>query len=251
MIFALAGFALILFEAARGVSYPRWVYPAAITVMLAVLGAAWLFRESVKSGLRDRGTAERTTGQRPPALSWTIVQLLVFSALLSWYGMRNVLGIYEISGRLAPQDAPDILVAGGALSAFLTAISLAVSRVLRADGAQRHASGQGAQAEHEGRAQEIRAEYEGRAAQTKAEYEGQAAVTKAEYEGQAAVARADAARRRAEAEYLRAEKGIDPLPVQGPDSSGPPAIGPAPGPNGAPGSAPPALPSGSDDAETP
>ncbi|MFG2985714.1 hypothetical protein ACGFYQ_31405 [Streptomyces sp. NPDC048258] len=241
MIFALAGIILILYEAVRGVSYPSWVYPAAITVMLGALGAAWLFRDSVTSGPQDRGTTERTTGQRPSALSWTNVQLIVFSALLSWYGMRNVLGIYKTSGHLGPQDAPDILVAGGALSAFLTAISLAVSRVLRADGAQRHARGQGAQAEHEGRAAEIRAEFEGRAAETKAEFEGRALVIMAE-----------AVRRRADAEYLRAEKGIEPLPVQDPDSSGLPAIGPAPGPNGAsPGSARTALPPGSGEAETP
>ncbi|MGR4878271.1 hypothetical protein ACIPUC_02385 [Streptomyces sp. LARHCF249] len=232
---AFAGFVLILYELVRGVSYPGWVYPAAIATMLGILGAAWLFRVAVRPGRRDRGVAERAaTGGPASALDRTIVQLVALSALLAWYGIRNVLGIYETSGRLGPQDAPDLLVAGGALSAFLTAVSLAVSRVLRADGAQRRARGQGAQAEHEGRAAAIRAELEGRAAQARAEYEGRAAVIMAE-----------AVRRRAEAEYLRAEKGIEPLPGQGPDPSGPPAIGPAPGPNGAPpGSAPPTLPPG-------
>ncbi len=228
VVFALAGFSLILYEAIRGVSYPRWVYPAAIAIMLVVLGTEWLLHDSARSGRQGGGTEERTTSERPAAVGRMTVQLVLF-ALLAWYGMRNVLDAYETSGRLGPQDAPDILVAGGALSAFLTAVSLAVSRVLRAEGAQRHARGQGAQAEHEGRAAAIRAESEGKAAQITAEYEGRAAVM-----------RAEADRRRAEAEYLRAEKGLDPLPGPGPDPAGPAAIGPAPGPGGAPGAAPPA-----------
>lgn len=153
------------------------------------------------------------------------VQLLILAGLVAWYGLRSVLDTHQTDGRLGPQDAPELLVAGGALSAFLTAVSLAVSRILRAEGAQRHARGQGAQAEHEGRAAAILAESQGRAAQITAEYDGRAAVI-----------RAEADRRRADAEYLRAEKGLDPLPGPGPDPSGPAALGPGPDPGGTPGS---------------
>ncbi|WP_434587430.1 hypothetical protein [Streptomyces sp. A5-4] len=247
MISALAGFVLIIYEAVRGTDYPRWVYPVAVTLMLGLLWAAWPSRESAESGRRNRGTAEQATDRRPPVLSRTNVQVIIVSVVLSWFATRNALTVYEASGHLGPQDAPDILLAGAALSALLTAISLAVSRVLRADGAQRRAWGEGAQAEQEGRAAEIRAEFEGRAAQVKAEHEGRAAEAKAEHEGRAAVIMAEAAHRRADAEYLRAEKGIDPLPVQGSEFSVPPAIGPAPGANGVSGAPTPDLPPGSAD----
>ncbi|MEU9254393.1 hypothetical protein AB0D66_21355 [Streptomyces sp. NPDC048270] len=240
VVLALAGFALVLYEAMRGVGYPGWVYPAAIAVMLVVLGAEWLLRGSAVPGRQGGGSAGRTTGGRPAAVGRMDVQLIVVFALLAWFAMRNVLDGYESSGRLGPQDAPDLLVAGGALSAFLTAVSLAVSRVLRAEGAQRHARGQGAQAEYEGQAAAIRAEAEGRAAQVTAEYEGRAALMRAEAE-----------RLRAEAEYLRAEKGLEPLPGPGPDPAGPPAVEPGPGPHGSPGAGPPAPPREPGDDGTP
>lgn len=231
MVIALAGLALILYEAIRGASYPRWVYPAAIAVTLVVLGAEWILRDSARPERQAGETAERTTGAHTSSVDRTAVQLTVLLGLLAWYATRNLLDAYAAGGRLGPQDAPDLLVASGALSAFLTAVSLAASRVLRADGAQRHARGQGTQAEHEGHAAAIRAEAEGKAAQITAEYEGRAAVI-----------RAEADRRRAEAEYLRAEKGLDPLPGPAPDPAGPAALGPAPGPEGAPGARPVASP---------
>ncbi|MEU5323447.1 hypothetical protein AB0G67_42855 [Streptomyces sp. NPDC021056] len=76
------------------------------------------------------------------------------------------------------------------LPALVTTVIVIVPRVIRAWGAKLTAEG----------------ERESAAA------DGRAAVIRAEREGEAAVLRAKAELRRAEAEFLRAEKGLAPLP---------------------------------------
>lgn len=144
---------------------------------------------------------------------------LTLFAILT-FGLWQVLFSVEVAG-LGPADAPAIAalaVSGPTLIALGIA---AVPRLLRAWGAKAKDTGQG-----------------NGAAST-----GEAAVIRAEKEGEAAVLRAQAELKRAEAEYLRAEKGLDPLPApQLPPPDQPPALPPGSG-NGASPTGTPQLPS--------
>jgi len=118
-----------------------------------------------------------------------LAQLYVLISLagLAWYGVRGVIEAFDARTSLSPADAPAIVASVVGLPALLTAVVAVVPRVIRAWGAQKQTSG----------------------------------------EGEAAVIRAKAELRRADAEYLRAEKGLAPLNSA---SDGPPALEPTPDP---------------------
>ncbi|MCW8103231.1 hypothetical protein [Streptomyces tauricus] len=160
--------------------------------------------------------------------------------LVTWHGLRNVLETYETRRSLGPGDAPDILIALSGASALVTAVSLAISRLFRAWGAKNKDNGSGSESDAKGRAEIIKAEGEVEARITLARAEAEVTVIKARAEAEAATTRAIAELRTADAEYLRAEKGIEPLPAAGAD--GLPALGAAPSLNGNAGT--PALPPG-------
>jgi hypothetical protein len=128
------------------------------------------------------------------------VYLIVALGFLALFGTRSLLGHIDTHTRLGPDQAPGVIAAAVGLPGLVTAVVMVVPRVLRAWGAK-----------------------------VKDEGTGSADVIRAEKEGEAAIIRAQAELRRAHAEVLRAEKGLDPLPPpalpQAPD--GPPALPPA------------------------
>lgn len=129
----------------------------------------------------DRRTArleEMSANERPALLTRdTAIRLLLAAALAgvvwcTWYSLRNLLRSSSAAGHLGPENAGDILQALTGTAVLITACGLATARVLRAVGARRRSGG----------------------------------------EGEAAVILAQAELRRAEAEYLRAKKGLPALP---------------------------------------
>lgn len=115
--------------------------------------------------------------------------LITFLALGLW-GLKAVLASLDTHGRLGPSDAPAIVSAAVGLPALIVAVIAAVPRIIRAMGAKARDMG----------------------ARQASEQEGQAAVLRAQLEGQAAIIRAQAEMRRAEAEYLRVQRGWYELP---------------------------------------
>ncbi|MFC6883506.1 hypothetical protein [Actinomadura yumaensis] len=170
--------------------------------VLLVGAAAWCWEENYFNLLWELLTAPATV----VSAAWLLVCVALFAA--AWLLLRQV----ELTGarRLSPADLGFTIGGLSMASAFGGAVLLGVSRLLRALGARTRARGEGAKAEHEGRAAYIAAEYEGRAALERAEAERVRAVADRDA-AQAKLLTAEAERRRAEAEYLRAEKGLPPL----------------------------------------
>ncbi|GHC65703.1 hypothetical protein GCM10010309_29130 [Streptomyces violaceochromogenes] len=97
---------------------------------------------------REAIAVDSTTGEASLARSRAAGNLLALwfavAVVIAWYGLRNVLDSYQANGALTPTDAPDVLVALSGASAVVTAISLAVARLMRAGGEeQRHGGGCG------------------------------------------------------------------------------------------------------------
>ncbi|MFD9442144.1 hypothetical protein [Streptomyces sp. NPDC060001] len=214
--------------------------PTALRVAIAMVGVLWLLLVLWRwAGLRHpRGRTYAVP--EPPSLTWSLPLLGLLVVALTWYGLRNVLDTYATRGELGPGDASDVLLALSGGTAVVTAASLAVSRIFRAWGAKNKDSGSGSESEAKGRAEVIMAEADAEARVTLARAEAEVLVIKAKAEAEDVTTRAKAELRTADAEYLRAEKGIEPLPAAGADNL--PALGPAPSPNGNPGA--PALPPG-------
>jgi hypothetical protein len=146
--------------------------------------------------------ADRTSGRPVQRLrDWEVYLLLSFLGL-SLFGLRNVLTSLSSAAGLGPADTPSILSTAVGIPALITAAIVVIPHIVRAWGAQ---------------ARDERA--------------GDADVIRAEKEGQAAIIRAQAELRRADAEFLRAEKGLEPLPAPPPSPDILPAV-PAPGANG-------------------
>ncbi|MFB6772818.1 hypothetical protein [Streptomyces sp. NPDC056337] len=126
--------------------------------------------------------------------------LIVALGFLALFGTRSLLGNIDTHTGLGPDQAPGVIAAAVGLPGLVTAIVMVTPRVLRAWGAK-----------------------------VKDEGSGSADVIRAEKEGEAAIILAQAELRKADAEFLRAEKGLDPLPPralsQAPDE--PPALPPA------------------------
>ncbi|MFG2556998.1 hypothetical protein [Streptomyces sp. NPDC048581] len=145
--------------------------------------------------------AERTKGRLAQRLrDWEVYLLCTFLGL-SLFGLRDVLTSLDSPVGLGPADTPAIVSTAIGIPALITAAILVIPHIVRAWGAQ---------------ARDERA--------------GDADVIRAEKEGQAAIIRAQAELRRADAEFLRAEKGLEPLPAPPPPDNLP-AV-PAPGANG-------------------
>jgi hypothetical protein len=118
--------------------------------------------------------------------------VLVIVVWLTERSLRNILQTYSTTGHLGPGHANDIIVAMSGTAALITAVGLAVARILGTEGGRRRNSA----------------------------------------EGEAAVILAKAELRRADAEYLRAKKGLPPLPPRG-EAIDPGGNGLAPTPDGA------------------
>ncbi|WP_344572300.1 hypothetical protein [Streptomyces violaceolatus] len=131
-------------------------------------------------------------------------------------GLRTFLASVDIAS-LGPSDAPAIMATVAGIPGLVIAVATLTPRWIRAWGAKAKDTGQGS----------------GAAAS------GQADVIRAQKEGEAAVIRARAELMRAEAEYKRAEMGLEPLPpAQLPQPEQPLALPPARGNDSAPGGAP-------------
>ncbi|MEV8321075.1 hypothetical protein AB0Q95_43690 [Streptomyces sp. NPDC059900] len=181
----------------------------------------------------------------PDREAYLVVTLL--AVLLA--GLRGVLSSVDGAG-FGVVDAPAI--AAVVVSApSLVALGFAfIPKVLRAWGAKEKDTGEGSGAASTGQAAVTRAQLEGDALVARAEREGEAAIVRARLEGEAGVVRAEkegeaalllarAELRRADAEHLRAEKGLDPLPpAQLPAPDQLPALPPANGNGSAPAGTP-------------
>ncbi|MFE6178226.1 hypothetical protein [Streptomyces sp. NPDC056464] len=178
---------------------------------------------------------ERTRERRSAVATRTLHLALAVGVVWgAWYALRNVLDTYQTRGSVGPTDAGDIIVALGGGSAIATGVAVFVVRLMRGYGTMRKESGagaesrgKGAESRGKGDAELIRANAEA----DKIRAEGEAIVIKANAEADAIRSRARAEERRADADYLRAERGVE-LP---PSPDAPPAIGPAPNANGSPG----------------
>ncbi|MFG2368860.1 hypothetical protein ACGFY3_45945 [Streptomyces mirabilis] len=219
-------------------SLRQWLTPLALAAAAGfVLVGLWMLGRSALGVLAERearrllneSQSQPTTARNllGPGGHLLLLGCFVFVVWLTWYGLKNVLDAYLTRGSLGPTEAPDIVIVLSGASAIVTAVSLAVSRIFRAVGMKNKESGAGAQSEANGRAAEIRAQAE----------------------GEAVIIRAKAELRRAEAEFLRAQKGLDPLLPANSNPDGPAAIGPAPSPNGNSGS--PAVPPGGSAPDSP
>ncbi|MFF1713189.1 hypothetical protein [Streptomyces sp. NPDC058268] len=142
----------------------------------------------------------RVPTRAPDREAFVVLTLLALLTL----GLRRLLSSVDVAN-LGPTDAPAIAAVAVSAPTLIALGIAAVPRLLRAWGAKQKDTGQGS----------------GAAAT------GQAALIRAEKEGEAAVLKARAELKRAEAEYLRAQKGLDPLPpAQHPTPDQPPALPP-------------------------
>jgi TRAP-type C4-dicarboxylate transport system permease small subunit len=136
---------------------------ATVVVFVGLWMLGWSALDRRTHRLVNESRAQRTTVYRSlrPGGQLLVLGCFVFVVWLTWYALKNVLDTYATRGSLGPSEAPDILVALSGASAIVTAISLAVSRILRTVGVKNKESGAGAESEANGRAAEITAKAEG------------------------------------------------------------------------------------------
>ncbi|MFJ4632081.1 hypothetical protein [Streptomyces sp. NPDC088847] len=135
-----------------------------------------------------------------PRIPVGAIYLLVTLAVLALFGTRALLSHIDTRTGFGPDQAPAVVATAVGLPGLVTLVIAAVPRIIRAWGAKSKDAGEGDASGATGRA----------------------AVIRAEKEGEAAILLARAELRRADAEYLRAQKGLDPLPPAS-SADGPPA----------------------------
>ncbi|MEV6758438.1 hypothetical protein [Streptomyces sp. NPDC051214] len=197
-----------------------------IITWLAVGASFVLEREFVHLVLPTKHTGrtgdeepDQEPAYRPPAPRHRDREAYLVLTLFGFlsFGLYHLLWTYDSGVGLGPGDAPAIAAVAVSAPTLIALGLAAVPRILRAWGARARDTGQGKGA---------------------ASF-GEADVIRAQKEGEAAVLRAQAEMKRAEAEYLRAEKGLDPLPpAQLPPPDQLPALPPGSGNGATPGGAP-------------